>query len=963
MKLKRLPVIAILALAAIIARADTPHTFSLDVSSWEIKPKTLHVAGDFNGWSKTATPLVKKGNIWSATVKLTDGVHAYKFVADGERWLTDPKADKTLDVDDGNGGKNSAVPVGSGATKAVVTAGHRFILDTSSWETQPKSVGVAGSFNGWSKEAAPLQKTGSVWSASVPLADGVYHYKFVIDNERFISDPKGDKAFDEDDTFGGTNSGVLVGPDARKLPPPKPNDVNLSAVQFDRKSASDVNAISKSAVRLRIRVQAGDVEHVYARVFPAERQAWQDDSRAARIELSKLGTALGYDIYGGTATVPKADLGNNGQTTVIDFQFTDGTATARYANAQHQKNTSVSAYKPNADTPFLIDMTPTFVTPDWARDAIWYQIFPERFRNGDAANDPDNTATQHLIRWTSKWYDAQPGEAPGAENFYEGKGNVWNRRYGGDIQGVRQALPYLKKLGVNAIYLNPIFEADSMHKYDTTDFRHVDDNFGVKGDWPVAGETDDPATWKWSASDKVFLDFVAEAHKEGFKVVVDGVFNHVGRPHPFFQDVLANGKTSKYADWFEIIDWGDEKNWHKMDDPYSVHGKKGGIQWRAWDGVNGHLPAFKKSNETGLTAGPADHLITVTKRWLAPDGDPSKGIDGFRLDAANEVPHPFWVRWREEVKKTKPDAYITGEIWSPAQPWINDGKQFDAVMNYQFAMPAQAFFVNQKKAMKPSEFLTKLVDDVYMYPQQASLVMMNLFDSHDTDRLASMFVNPDLSYDGANRLQDSGPKYSTRKPNEIERKRMMQAVACQMTFLGAPMIYYGDEAGMWSADDPSNRQPMAWPGMTFDDPDVKFNQEIFDQYQDLVALREKLPALRRGDFFPVASNDFDGTLVYGRRLGGQSVYVFFNRSDRERLIKVDVTPFRWAREWIGVDGRVVESSRYYADQIPTISSLTFKLQPYSFGVAATDSDIGEWNKWRGGGTKDAVIPHGALRRR
>ena len=878
MKLNRLPAIAILALAAALARADTPHTFTLDVSSWEIKPKTLHVAGDFNGWSKDATPLTKKGNVWSATVKLADGPHAYKFIADGERWLQDPKADKTLDAEDGNGGKNSVVKVGPGAAKAVATAGHRFVLDTLAWPQQPKSVSVAGSFNGWSKEAAPLQKNGTIWSVSVPMADGIYHYKFVIDNDRFISDPKGDKAFDEDDTFGGTNSGVLIGPDARKLPPVKPNYVEAKGLRFDAKDAADLNVVDEKTVRVRVRTQANDVERAFACYGTSA-----DSSQWKKVELQKIGTLLGYDAYGGTVRVP--DAGTDA-TLKLFFEFEDGKADVRYADGK-----ALDADKTAVASALAVPLKPTFTTPDWARDAIWYQIFPERFRNGDPANDPDTTATQHLIQWTSKWYDAQPGEAPGAENFYEGKGNVWNRRYGGDIQGVRQALPYLKKLGINAIYLNPVFEAESMHKYDTTDYRHIDNHFGVKGDWPVSGETEDPATWKWSPSDKIFLDFVAEAHAQGFKVVLDGVFNHVGRPSPFFQDVLEHGKNSKYADWFEITDWGDEKNWHKMDDPYSVHGKPGGIQWRAWDKNNGALPAFKKNPDTGLTAGPGEHVIAITKRWLAPDGDPTKGVDGFRLDAANEVPHPFWVRWREEVKKTKPDAYISGEIWSPAQPWINDGKQFDAVMNYQFAMPAQAFFVNQQKAMKPSEFLTKLVDDIYMYPQQASLVMMNLFDSHDTDRLASMFVNPDLNYDGANRLQDTGPKYSTRKPNDVERRRMMQAVACQMTFLGAPMIYYGDEAGMWSADDPSNRQPMTWPELKFDDSEIGFNEGVFSDFQKLIAIRKSSPALLRGDFFPVAANDATGTVLYGRRLGDETAYVALNRSPDAHA--VDMPHGKW----------------------------------------------------------------------
>ena len=335
----------------------------------------------------------------------------------------------------------------------------------------------------------------------------------------------------------------------------------------------------------------------------------------------------------------------------------------------------------------------TFDVPDWSHDAVWYQIFVDRFRNGDAANDPGQfSAYERLVPWNGDWYATLPGEAAGEENFYEGKGNVWMRRYGGDLQGVREELPYLRKLGINALYLNPIFEAESMHKYDTADYRHVDDNFGVDQaasenhdvyPYTVAGETDDPATWKFSASDKVFLDFIAEAHRQGFKVIADGVFNHVGTGFWAFQDVLKNGKNSKYADWFEVTDWGD--------------GTPGSIQYNAWDKKSGALPVFKKDAKLGLAHGPREHIMAITKRWLDPDGDPATrdGIDGWRLDVPGDIPHPFWKDWREVVKAANPDAYIVGEVWTPAQAWLQ-GDEFDAVMNYQFAMAGVDFFVDEK---------------------------------------------------------------------------------------------------------------------------------------------------------------------------------------------------------------------------------------------------------------------------
>jgi glycosidase len=162
---------------------------------------------------------------------------------------------------------------------------------------------------------------------------------------------------------------------------------------------------------------------------------------------------------------------------------------------------------------------------------------------------------------------------------------------------------------------------------------------------------------------------------------------------------------------------------------------------------------------------------------------------------------------------------------------------------------------------------------------------MNLFDSHDTDRLASMFVNPDLPYDAANRIQDNGPQYSPAKPGDLQWTRMKQEVVFQMTFLGAPMIYYGDEAGMWGPDDPSNRMPMLWKDLApYDDPRVTFKQDLFDHYQRLIALRKELKPLRRGYFTPVKAVDRAGVLVFNRTLGADTVTVALNRSPEKHTI-------------------------------------------------------------------------------
>jgi glycosidase len=702
---------------------------------------------------------------------------------------------------------------------------------------------VAGDFNGWSSTQTPMRKLGDHYEADVKLTEGVHYYKFVIDG-KWLNDPQSDPELEVTDSYGGKNSGVLVGLDARKLPAPAADRINAASVAFDPTDVRDCNVVSSQMIRLSIRAQAGDVAS--ASVLIQSAGGWDETS------LGKVETRMGLDRFGGVILPgkPPAD-----PVLHYVFKFSKPGVNLFIANGQAYTDES-SAETAAYSTPMQTD----FETPDWAKHAVWYQIFPERFRNGDPSNDPDK-----VEKWTSKWFDTHPGETG---KFYN---DVWSRRYGGDIQGIRQELPYLRKLGITAIYLNPIFQAWDLHKYDTTDYRHVDEHFGVKGDIEqLQGETDDPATWQWTASDKIFLDFLAEAHRQGFHVIIDGVFNHVGRRFWAFQDVIKNGRDSKYADWFDITDWTPGEN-----APFHYH---------AWDGDNGALPAFKKDSQLGIVHGPREHIFAITKRWLAPDGDPSKGVDGIRLDAPEGIAHPFWVEWRNLVKTTKPDAYISGEIWGWAQSYLSGG-EYDGVMNYRFAELSQKAFVNQKTALSISELNSGASQLIFNYPFQAALVNQNLFDSHDTDRVASMFVNPDLPFDGADRIEDNGPHYNPAKPNDQQRARMMQEVSWQMTFVGAPMIYYGDEAGMWSPDDPSNRQPMIWKDLEpYDDPEVKFDQEKFDWYQRLIATRNHLPALQTGFFHPVKIDDAKNIFVYSRDLGDQHAYVVINRSSESAAV-------------------------------------------------------------------------------
>jgi cyclomaltodextrinase / maltogenic alpha-amylase / neopullulanase len=529
--------------------------------------------------------------------------------------------------------------------------------------------------------------------------------------------------------------------------------------------------------------------------------------------------------------------------------------------------------------------------PAWAKDAIWYQIFPERYRNDDPSNDPTPAELEmppnrewHVSPWTSDWYKLQPWEKAHSPNFYD---NVFDRRYGGDLQGVIDKLDYLKDLGITAVYFNPVFEAFSLHKYDASSYHHIDNNFGPdsKGDLELMKtETDDPKTWHWTAADKLFLKLIQEAHKRGIKVIIDGVFNHSGTRFFAFEDVVKNQKQSRYADWYDVTSWADS----------SVPGSK--FAYKSWWNTQ-TLPEFKEGPHS--FAKPVwDYFFNITRRWMDPngDGDPSDGIDGWRLDVANDVSHVFWKGWRKFVKSINPNAYIVGEIWDDASPWLK-GDEFDAVMNYPFATACMKYFIDtDKRKYTTSAFDQKLADIRSSYPQDVDYVMQNLLDSHDTDRLLSMIANPNRHFNDSNRPQNN-PDYDISKPGADATKVMKLMVLFQMTYLGAPMIYYGDEAGMWGAGDPDDRKPMVWPDLKYDneatDPIpgrsrsndvVAFDSSLFDYYKKVIEIRKENVALREGTFQTVSTPRAANVYAFERETADNSVLVVLNNSNRTESV-------------------------------------------------------------------------------
>lgn len=315
------------------------------------------------------------------------------------------------------------------------------------------------------------------------------------------------------------------------------------------------------------------------------------------------------------------------------------------------------------------------VTPDWVNHTVWYQIFPERFCNGDAANDPEG-----VLPWRIK-------------------GSVRNDEFfGGDLKGIINKLDYLKELGISGLYLTPVNEAPSSHKYDTTDYRKIDPHFG---------------------DEETMIELVKEAHKREIRIMLDGVFNHCGKYFKPWQDVVEKGPDSEYYDWFMVLEW-------PFDFSKGAAREKQYYSFAFYD----NMPKLNTNNRAVR-----EYLVEVCETWVK-----KYDVDGIRLDVANEISHVFCKELRSRMKKIKPDIYILGEIWHDAMPWLR-GDEFDAVMNYPLGESIKDFWIDKTLTNEDFEFTINRCYTGYM--QQTNDVLFNLLDSHDTKRLRSDVKNMD----------------------------------------------------------------------------------------------------------------------------------------------------------------------------------------------------------------------------
>ncbi len=537
--------------------------------------------------------------------------------------------------------------------------------------------------------------------------------------------------------------------------------------------------------------------------------------------------------------------------------------------------------------------------PEWAKGVVWYQIFPERFANGDLKNDPEAEKVfindrfiptdWNVTSWTSNWF---------AQSEWEKKfgGQVRNhftdRRYGGDIQGIINKLDYIKELGVGAIYLNPMFEAVSMHKYDGSSYHHIDVNFGPDpaGDRNLISSEipDDPDTWLWTKADKLFLKFIDEVHKRGMKIIIDGVFNHTGVQFWAFQDIVNNQEHSKYKNWYII---------NSFNDPIT---NKNEFDYKGWWGHKS-LPEFNRTNDD-LAEGPKEYIFHSTQKWMDPngDGDPSDGIDGWRLDVAREVPIGFWKQWSTLVKSINNQSIIVGELWELSADFVSENGPFDALMNYNFAFAVNDFFVAEKNKISVDEFIERLKKIDETYDSENLFVLQNLLSSHDTERLASLIQNPDRKYE--HDANEGNPNYNPGKPTKEIYEKQKLIAAFQILYRGAPMIYYGDEVGMWGADDPHDRKPMIWNDLKYDNEvidetsgfkkgfgsyTVEQNKDLLQFYKDITTIKNEREELKYGTIKFIFSDNDKKVFAFESLFRDQKTICVFNLGEEAFSIKFD----------------------------------------------------------------------------
>jgi len=542
--------------------------------------------------------------------------------------------------------------------------------------------------------------------------------------------------------------------------------MNLSSVIHLRDSY-DIYSLDRNNFCVRLKTAKSDFSKVFVHVcdkYLAHISKTPLEDSILRFPLKKVASDGIYDYY-------ETILFENVITFCYYFELIDSQKKTIYFGNDHFFNKKITSIENMYECPQLPFYEDRLITPSWAKGAVGYQIYPDSF----ARLSPKGELHANWNKAPMK------------------RGDV----LGGELKGITAHLPYLKELGVDFIYMTPIFFSPSPHKYNTTDYYKIDPSFGTNKD---------------------FIKLVKAAHKLGIKVVIDGVFNHVGTDFFAFQDVLKKKEKSKYKDWFYINDLP----------LYSAYREIPNYETFAYFGI---MPKLRLTNPEVQK-----YILSVVKYWMR-----EAKVDGWRLDVANEIPHLFWIKFREEIKKINPDALIVGEVWYDSKRYIST-LEWDSAMNYPFYYALTKWL--GKNEYKVTDFANDLAMQRGQMHSNAYHTLWNFIDTHDTQRFISF-------------------------TDDIKDQKL--AAALTLTLPGSPIIYYGDEVGLKGGNDPDCRRGMLW--------DEAQNKELLTFYKKLIGLRHEYESLRNGDYRLIDSFNRFNVLVFSRFNEEEEIKIIINASD------------------------------------------------------------------------------------
>ena len=602
-------------------------------------------------------------------------------------------------------------------------------------------------------------------------------------------------------------------------------------------------------VRLWFRTEKDDVEQV---ILCFEEQ---------RILMKKTGTRGQFDFY---ETVVRV----SNQTVRYYFEVYSQSEMCLYSRygVQSERNSY-----------YDFQIVPGFQTPDWAKGAVMYQIFVDRFCNGDKTNDVETGEYLYIgqpVRHVDEW--SRNPQSMDVREFY-----------GGDLQGIIDKLDYLQKLGVEVIYCNPLFVSPSNHKYDTQDYDWIDPHIGrivVDGSGiPQPEEKDNRHADKYrirttnlqnlEASNQLFMKLVEEIHKRGMRIILDGVFNHCGSFHKW----LDRERIYQYAEGYEAGAYVSKESPYR---DYFIFEAENSESWPCNESYKGwwNLNTLPKLNYEGSEE-LESYILDIAKKWLLPPYN----VDGWRLDVAadlgqsKEYNHRFWKKFRKTVKEIKPDALILAEHYGDPGEWLQ-GEEWDTVMNYDaFMEPVTWFLTGMEKnsdvyredlAGNAEYFQDSMRYHMANMMTQSLETAMNQLSNHDHSRFLTRTNH---------KVGRVGALGSKAAEEDVRVAVMRMAIIMQMTWPGAPTLYYGDEAGVCGFTDPDSRRTYPWG---------KENRELMEFYRETIRIHRNNPVLKRGSLLLL--NTESGLLAYGRFWGEEQMIVVVNQSDELREVVVPV---------------------------------------------------------------------------